>query len=208
MPNCKNDEILNPKTNRCVKRSGKIGMELLRKAIEKKPSPIPLYIPAYLRQEEIKPPTNSFKTYLKNRFSNSTEKFVKVLGNILKIMIRDIVSTTSTFVKSLNKSKKVLRADDLKILLSIYDVDIEKVEKCKLSSLHNHIQTFVKKIADKETTLKMDQSSYDFLSKLVLVFLQNCLELEDLINNDMEKLMNKSQDYNDMNKLVFRYIWV
>jgi hypothetical protein len=36
---CADDEILNPATNRCVKKSGKIGKELLKKQAARTPSP-------------------------------------------------------------------------------------------------------------------------------------------------------------------------
>lgn len=62
MPKCKSDEILNPKTKRCVKKSGKIGRALLLPPPPTRQStsrPLQMewssgiYIPAYLRDQII-----------------------------------------------------------------------------------------------------------------------------------------------------------
>ena len=50
--NCKADEILNPATNRCVKKTGKIGKELLKsQKAPVKPKPIPKISPNKIRQK-------------------------------------------------------------------------------------------------------------------------------------------------------------
>ena len=55
---CKDDEILNPATNRCVKKTGKIGKELLKsQKAPAKPKPIPKISLNKIRMKS--PPTSS-----------------------------------------------------------------------------------------------------------------------------------------------------
>ena len=120
---CKDDEILNPKTHRCVKRSGAIGKEIL-KSLEKKASKC--------KEDEIlNPVTNRCvkrsgaigKKLLKK---DKSGEFVKTVADIMKYRNVRNKKDIKTELKKLNIDFSGFRLND--IILKIFETEPELVE--------------------------------------------------------------------------------
>jgi hypothetical protein len=111
---CKSDEILNPATKRCVKKSGKIGKELLKKISPKKS---PRVSSKKVSSKQASPKKVSPKKKCKSDeiLNPATKRCVKKSGKIGKNLLKNISPKKSLRVSSKKKSppKKKCKTDEI-----------------------------------------------------------------------------------------------
>jgi hypothetical protein len=103
---CKEGEVLNPKTNRCVKKTGKIGKALVEKQPVAKTTG-GIYIPAYLLQQEEK----TLPEYLSGQNPGTPPTTLRLMKRFLDILLTDILDTTRGCAWHYRREKKLRRED-------------------------------------------------------------------------------------------------
>lgn len=223
MPRCKQDEILNPKTNRCVKKSGKIGKALLEKVekapiVVKKKYPSWLYIPAYLREEqeaeEKRTPTPppppqpkkcSFRPILSQLLPPDDKLSEKIVNNVLRSLITDIVYIASNISR-----KKVLKKDDLQNILDVlipYEVKNETEVKY-IEKISEIVDTCLSKLISKsEIQLRIEKEAHKLLVQTINSLLISWTRsTKEPIIQKIKDIYDSIQEDDTFSHVIMKYI--
>lgn len=161
---CKEDEILNPKTNRCVKRVGKIGRDLVAKMASPTTTQYQVYIPAYLRQEQ---PIKTLKEYIEIvNPPAATTTTLKFLQRFLKTLVREIMDITLMCSEHYRNTKNIKRNDVIHTLKLLDVIDDEKdIPRKEDKEFTTIITNLVKKSVDDD--VKLEPNVYPVLSRVL-----------------------------------------
>ena len=163
---CKQDEILNPKTNRCVKRTGKIGKELVAALAVQQTTVSGIYMPAYLRQQKTAP-LKTLKEYIKTNNPEMTHQNVKLVHRILKTLTQEIMDITFMCSHHYRNRKDQLKRGDVLHTMEIMDVvqndkDIPKKEDKEFTQI---MEKVVRSSIDNQN-VKIEPSVFILLSRV------------------------------------------
>lgn len=167
--NCKEDEILNPSTNRCVKRTGKIGRGLVGMVpVVQQTTVSGLYIPAYLRQQKT-PPVKTLSEYIKTNHPDMTPRDVKLVVRIVKTLLQEILDITFMCDHHYRNRKDQLKRADVLHTLQIMDVvqHQKEIPKKEDKDLTRIIEKHIKSSIEHEN-VKIEPSVYILLSRVFL----------------------------------------
>lgn len=155
---CKENEVLNPKTNRCVKRTGKIGKAILQKI---KTPTIKLYRPAYLGKPETT--TKTLKAYIKEQNQSAPINTLQYIKRLIETIILMIVETTVGCVLHYHQNKTIRRGDVLHTL-GMFHLDIHNQKEDK------EFTAIVRKLVRDNAgpDIKMEASVYTTISRALL----------------------------------------
>lgn len=128
---CKEDEILNPKTKRCVKRTGKIGMVLVEKQKLPTPPKTGLYIPSYLLQQQ---QVRTLSEFLQTENPSTPAPTLRWMRRFLEALAYDVVDTTSQCSWHYRREKK-LRKEDVRHTLQRMGLEVPKHENKEFTAI-------------------------------------------------------------------------
>lgn len=162
---CKEDEIINPKTNRCVKRAGKIGRALVEKlgtTVVATTTAAGLYIPSYLRKQE-KPKT--LKEYIHEQNPSAPAPNTRFIRRFIDMLLQEVMDTTLQCVWYYRRNRSI-KKDDVMHTLGMLGIGTEDKKEDK------ELTTIVRRLVQNSVgnDVRMEPSVYPTLSRVVLPF--------------------------------------
>lgn len=155
---CREDEIRNPKTDRCVKRTGKIGRELVKKEPTIITKTYRIYIPSYLRQQQEKSwKPRTLKAYVKEEHPSVPTTLV---SRFILHLAQDVLGTTKDCVQYYRNSTKVRRVE-VEHTLKMFGISTDAKKEDK---------EFTAILKDEFPDPDMESSAYRLLSCVLLPF--------------------------------------
>lgn len=198
---CKENEILNPKTKRCVKRTGKIGRGLVAatRPTQRTSFLTGIYIPAYIRQQKT-PPIKTLTEYIETENPSATIMDVKLINKFIKTIVDEIIEITLMCCHHYRNRKDQLKRDDVVHTLKMLDV-VEN-EKDIPQKENKEFTPIMIKLVDKYTSkdVRIEKSVYTLLSRVFQPFIKLQIQPGYVEN------MKKHKPSNTLEKLLVRYV--